>query len=157
MGLGVMALLFPVPSWFSALMVHSSNKRMQAVWPSSLRHTVSWCSTFSRLMLAYTLSLNVSWPTACGIYDLRHHIALGVLRMIKLFALEGKIAEDLRIKRETELRWIVRSKMLQLLNNVVKYVQFFLPVHTTDPDFIISHTIPLAHMVVTFAVFVCPL
>jgi hypothetical protein len=49
-------------------------------------------------------------------------LALGVLRMIKLFALEKKVQEDLAQKRAVELRYIQRGKLMQLANNIVKSV-----------------------------------
>jgi hypothetical protein len=42
--------------------------------------------------------------------------------MIKLFALEKKVQEDLAQKRAVELRYIQRGKLMQLANNIVKSV-----------------------------------
>jgi hypothetical protein len=42
--------------------------------------------------------------------------------MIKLFALEKKVQKDMADKRDTELKYIVWGKMLQLLNNLLKSV-----------------------------------
>lgn len=45
---------------------------------------------------------------------------MGLLRMIKMFAWEGKIAERLREKREEELEWIRKGRILNILNMNLK-------------------------------------
>ncbi|KZV64704.1 hypothetical protein PENSPDRAFT_656364 [Peniophora sp. CONT] len=60
---------------------------------------------------------------------------LGVLRMIKLFGWEQKIADRLAVKRDEELKWI-KSRELATL--------------ATD---ILNHVIPLFQMVATYAVY----
>lgn len=45
---------------------------------------------------------------------------MNVLRMIKLFGWEHRVRDDLAIKREEELKYIWRRKMLGLLNNISK-------------------------------------
>ncbi|VDB89909.1 unnamed protein product [Peniophora sp. CBMAI 1063] len=60
---------------------------------------------------------------------------LGVLRMIKLFGWEQKIADRLALKRDEELKWI-KSRELATL--------------ATD---ILNHVIPLFQMVATYAVY----
>jgi hypothetical protein len=42
--------------------------------------------------------------------------------MIKWFAWERKIKEDITAKREEELRYIRNVRLLVVLNNAVKYV-----------------------------------
>ena len=44
---------------------------------------------------------------------------MGVLRMIKMFGWEGKIAERLGAKRAEELRWLRFSEMIDLGNDGV--------------------------------------
>ena len=44
---------------------------------------------------------------------------MGVLRMIKMFGWEGKIAERLSAKRAEELRWLRFSEMIDLGNDGV--------------------------------------
>ncbi|VDB89903.1 unnamed protein product [Peniophora sp. CBMAI 1063] len=50
---------------------------------------------------------------------------MGVLRMIKMFGWEGKIAERLSVKRIDELRWLRTSEMIDLGNDGVT---LFMPV-----------------------------
>jgi len=46
---------------------------------------------------------------------------MNVLRMIKLFAWEPKIKQQMLDKREEELKWIKKRQFLQLLNMTLKY------------------------------------
>ena len=45
---------------------------------------------------------------------------MGVLRMIKLFGWESRVKETFAEKRENELGWIWKRKILGLTNNCVK-------------------------------------
>jgi hypothetical protein len=45
---------------------------------------------------------------------------MGVLRMVKLFGWEKKMGERLSEKREVELRWTWKLKLLELVNTNVK-------------------------------------
>ena len=47
---------------------------------------------------------------------------MGTLRMIKMFAWESKINERLREKREEELVWIRKGRIMNLLNMNLKCV-----------------------------------
>jgi len=47
---------------------------------------------------------------------------MNVLRMIKLFAWEGKVKQKMYEKREEELLWTKKRQFLQLLNMNAKYV-----------------------------------
>lgn len=47
---------------------------------------------------------------------------MGVLRMIKLFGWEHRVKGLVEEKRENELKWIWRRKLLGLANNCLKYV-----------------------------------
>lgn len=49
-------------------------------------------------------------------------LAMGLLRMIKLFAWESKINDRLRAKREDELVWIRKGRIMNLLNMNLKFV-----------------------------------
>ncbi|PSS08857.1 hypothetical protein PHLCEN_2v3472 [Hermanssonia centrifuga] len=60
---------------------------------------------------------------------------MSVLRMIKLFGWESRVNDEVTAKREEELKWIFKNKMLRLGNNII------------------NHTIPLVHMVVTYATY----
>jgi hypothetical protein len=52
----------------------------------------------------------------------QRYTAMNVIRMIKWFAWERKIKEDITAKREEELRYIRNVRLLVVLNNAVKYV-----------------------------------
>ena len=45
---------------------------------------------------------------------------MSVLRMIKLFGWEPRVKETIAEKRENELKYIWKRKILQLANNCVK-------------------------------------
>ena len=47
---------------------------------------------------------------------------MGILRMIKLFGWEPKIAARLAEKREQELQYIKLRQILSLINENIKYV-----------------------------------
>ncbi|KIP03407.1 hypothetical protein PHLGIDRAFT_242940 [Phlebiopsis gigantea 11061_1 CR5-6] len=100
-GLAVMIVLLPVPTWVASL--------MQGVQKSKMKATDARVQGVTEVM--------------------------SVLRMIKLFGWEHRVQETVAEKREVELGWIWKRKVLNLTNNCV------------------NHTIPLVHMVVTFAVY----
>lgn len=54
--------------------------------------------------------------------------AINVIRMIKLFGWEPRVADRLKSRREDELMSIRKYKMLELLNNTIKYVSTSFPV-----------------------------
>ena len=47
---------------------------------------------------------------------------MSVIRMIKLFGWEPRVADQLAEKRENELAFIRKTKVLTLINNTSKYV-----------------------------------
>lgn len=49
-------------------------------------------------------------------------LVLAALRMIKLFGWEGRAQEDIDKKRNEELNRIWSTKLLILVNNLIKYV-----------------------------------
>lgn len=78
-----------------------------------------------------------------------------VVRMIKFFAWEKRIESQLDEKRNEELTWIKRSKLLTVVNDNIKCVYTnatHLPVVLTISRS--SDLIPLLTMVVTYATFV---
>lgn len=82
-------------------------------------------------------------------------LAMHVVRMIKFFAWEKRIEDQLADKRDDELTWIKRSKLLTVVNDNIKYVCIEtsrLPIILTS--FLSSDLIPLLTMVVTYATFV---
>jgi hypothetical protein len=78
---------------------------------------------------------------------------MGVLRMIKLFGWEGRIRETVAEKREEELRWIWKQKLLGLASSIAKRV-IILQRRKLLLIRLLSITIPLVHMVVTYSVYV---
>ncbi|KAI0798592.1 hypothetical protein BC629DRAFT_232884 [Irpex lacteus] len=60
---------------------------------------------------------------------------MGVLRMIKLFGWENRVKESVGEKREEELKWVWKGKLLGMISDIA------------------NHTIPLMHMVVTYGVY----
>ena len=46
--------------------------------------------------------------------------------MIKLFGWERRVEKNVAEKRETELKYIWKSRILYLFNNIAKYVSNFL-------------------------------
>jgi uncharacterized membrane protein len=51
-------------------------------------------------------------------------VAMAILRMIKLFGWEPKIAERLAEKREQELQYVKTRQILNLINGNIKWVLF---------------------------------
>lgn len=47
---------------------------------------------------------------------------MSVIRMIKLFGWEPRMIARLSAKREEELKWIKKSKLLEMFNGNLKYV-----------------------------------
>ncbi|PPQ71032.1 hypothetical protein CVT26_011497, partial [Gymnopilus dilepis] len=60
---------------------------------------------------------------------------VGVLRMIKLFGWERKMSDVIKEKREDELRWLWKDRIISLLNDDVNYV------------------IPMLTMIITYATY----
>ena len=58
----------------------------------------------------------------CGEGDLHaEHVAgLNVVRMIKLFGWEARVAERIKSRREAELAFLRKTKFLELTNNIIK-------------------------------------
>ena len=75
--------------------------------------------------------------------------------MVKLFGWESRVRESVAEKREEELKWIWKRKLLGMIASTAKYVEVstlcICRVLTNGPR---SHTIPLIHMVVTYGVYV---
>ncbi len=51
-------------------------------------------------------------------------LAMNVIRMIKLFGWENKMSTLIANKRNEELKYLYTFRMLELLNNNIKYVEF---------------------------------
>lgn len=54
---------------------------------------------------------------------------MNVIRMIKLFGWEPKVADQLAGKREDELKYIWKYKVLELVNGNIKYAGLYFYVH----------------------------
>ena len=81
---------------------------------------------------------------------------MSVIRMIKLFGWEPRVADQLAEKRESELKYIRMYKILELINNNIKCVFVSCTVHTVLSHTSLSFVIPVITMVATFATYVCP-
>ena len=74
-------------------------------------------------MPVFSLPQRVSLQTSHGLQVLINlPAAMNVIRMIKLFGWEPKVAAQLSEKREEELELIKKNKLLDLVNNNLKYV-----------------------------------
>ncbi|KDQ56809.1 hypothetical protein JAAARDRAFT_132140 [Jaapia argillacea MUCL 33604] len=113
-GLAVMIVLFPLPGYMAGL--------MQKVQAQRMKKTDARVQTVTESTI-FHLSLIVLY------------LAMNVLRMVKLFGWEMKIAGKVAEKREEELKWQWKRQVLSLLNEDVNYI------------------IPVAQMLVTYMVF----
>ena len=75
--------------------------------------------------------------------------------MVKLFGWESRVRESVAEKREEELKWIWKRKLLRMIASTAKYVEVsILRICRVLTNGSRSHTIPLIHMVVTYGVYV---
>jgi hypothetical protein len=75
--------------------------------------------------------------------------------MIKLFGWEPKVDKQIAEKREDELKWLWKRRLLDLLNNNVKCASS--PTSNLCHEVNLctsSYVIPLAHMIATYVTFV---
>ncbi|KAI0801943.1 hypothetical protein BC629DRAFT_1591605 [Irpex lacteus] len=100
-GLAVMIVLAPVPTWIATLTNAVQKQKMRA--------------------------------TDARVQDVTEMMSM--LRMIKLFGWEHRVETSIAEKREGELKWIWRRKLLGMLWSMV------------------NQTIPLVHMAVTYGVY----
>jgi hypothetical protein len=135
-GLAVMVALFPVPTRVGALLGRYQAQRMAAVR----------CDSRLRYPLADVLQMDARVQAATD--------ALSVLRTVKLLALERRVARDVGAAREAELKFIVWTKMAELLINCVKCVVCGVCALYGAHDECGSHLILLVHMLVSFTVYV---
>ncbi len=127
-GLAVMVILFPAPAWIASLMGDVQKRKMESVstidsslhLPPSYKPPLDWCSRPKRCRGC------VIWHVT--VQQLLWHkvLVMNVLRMIKLFGWESRVIDDVSTKREDELRWIFKNKMLRLGIDIIKYVFPFL-------------------------------
>ena len=54
--------------------------------------------------------------------DSKLSIVMSVLRMIKLFGWETRVRDTIAEKREEELNWVWKRKLLGVINDCAKYV-----------------------------------
>ncbi|KAF7983353.1 hypothetical protein HWV62_22327 [Athelia sp. TMB] len=107
-----MAALFPLPGLVANRMQHVEAERLK--------------QTDSRVQ-AVTESKLPAGPLFAMVSFDGSPIALGVLRMIKLFGWENKMNEKISSIREQELYWQRKSQILRIVNN---NVNFCLPIMT---------------------------
>lgn len=53
-------------------------------------------------------------------YMLIASLVMSVLRMVKLFGWEPRVAEIVKERREVELKWVWKGKVLRMVNNAIK-------------------------------------
>ena len=102
-----MLLLFPLSGYVA--------KRLQVVQGSRLKATDPRVQTVTE---SKHFSLNIS---SIDIEGLR---AMNVLRMVKLFGWEKKMDKNIAEKRDTELGWVWKRQVLDLVNENLKCVVF---------------------------------
>ena len=78
---------------------------------------------------------------------------MSVIRMVKLFGWEPRVADQLAEKREDELTFIRKYKILELINNNIKYVSSVL-YKLNLANIKCSFVIPIVTMIVTFSTYV---
>ena len=107
-------MLLPAPGYFAAKLQTVQRKKMTVV--SHIFYTFHLPFYFihgNRLTIGFKLFRRVSttlWRQY-GISSEEFLIALGVLRMVKLFGWEHKMSESIKQKREEELVWIWKDKV----------------------------------------------
>ena len=74
--------------------------------------------------------------------------------MIKLFGWEPRVADQLAQKREDELKYIRKNKILELTNNNIKYVRSTVALTGANGLFFYSFVIPIVTMVATYVSYV---
>ena len=80
---------------------------------------------------------------------------MSVIRMVKLFGWEPRVADQLAEKREDELTFIRKYKILELVNNNIKYVESrVIPCCNVLTQVFASFVIPIVTMVATFVTYV---
>lgn len=70
-------------------------------------------------------------------------LAMNVIRMIKLFGWEPRVASQLSKKRDEELQLVKRNKVLNLVNTLMKYISLFLRISDTYSRLTLSATASL--------------
>ena len=107
-GLAVMVALFPVPAWVASLTNTVTKRKMEATDARVQNVTESESHLTSRN--AQYLLMAHPGPV------------MSILRMAKLFGWESRVKEFVAEKREEELKWIWKRKLLNMFSNVAKCV-----------------------------------
>ncbi|CDO77193.1 hypothetical protein BN946_scf184747.g6 [Trametes cinnabarina] len=105
-GLAAMILLFPIPGYVASMIQGVQTEKMKKVDKPAL-------------VLA-TSMLTPILQTDARVQDVTE--TLNVIRMIKLFGWEPKVTDQLTKKREEELKYIKKYKILELVNGNINYV-----------------------------------
>ena len=118
-----MIAMFPVPAWIAKLLSGVQKKKMKAVGFAHAKCLPLVLTILFRPMPASKTSLKVSFHSSLNNTRLTLAAAvMSVLRMIKLFGWEARVRDEVAKKREEELKYIWKRKILGLLNNITKYV-----------------------------------
>ena len=88
----------------------------------------------NRVTLVYRVLQNVCLNVVVLSRYLNWILAMNVIRMIKVFGWEHKMSTLIADKREVEMKYLQTFRMLELLNNNIKYDKSPLntPKHFTD-------------------------
>lgn len=103
--MGVLIASIPIPSFIGTLLNRVQTERM--------KRTDARVQSITECKLHSLLRPNLSYE---------YFTDMNVLRMIKLFAWEGKVSQRMYEKREDELLWTKKRQILQLLNMNAKLV-----------------------------------
>lgn len=135
-----MVLLFPVPGAVASMIQGVQTEKMK--------------KTDARVQ-------NVTESESLPYTDLRATLmpycvtAMSVIRMVKLFGWEPRVADQLGDKREDELKYIRKNKILELINNNIKYVESTaILCCSVLIQVFASFVIPIVTMVATFVTYV---
>ncbi|KAI0832850.1 multidrug resistance-associated ABC transporter [Trametes gibbosa] len=115
-GMVAMILLFPIPGYVASMIQGVQTEKMK--------------KTDARVQ-DVTESKSIVLPAQVSRSDCV--IAMNVIRMIKLFGWEPKVADQLASKRDDELKYIRKYKILELINGNINYV---IPVVTMVATFV---------------------
>lgn len=116
-----MIILLPVPTWVASMMQGVQKSKMKSV-------CLHYIHMFHSILITHPRRPTAVCRVSRKVRTMRSHcntfanswIVMSVLRMIKLFGWESRVKETVAEKRENELGWIWKRKMLSLANNCIK-------------------------------------
>ena len=118
-GLAVMIMTFPLPGYVAKLLQSVQQERMKKV--REFLSAVVDVNIGPRPMLVFNLLLRVSNEIYQLAADFICKLAMNVIRMIKLFGWETKMSSLLDEKRTDELKFIRKTRFMELANMNSRY------------------------------------